>query len=203
MPKIVSYELLFAFTSMCRRVSCVPYQGSELFPLCCTIPFLFFHAYIDTKKERKKIRFLVLQFHLLVSWARCKDSSLKISFSVNVFRSMNLGLVVLSQEPTRKDLNPQSLQCCVDSASDSNNTSIKASITASSCPYTAVKCLNEKITFNSSCYEGHIPCIMSINPYPTAFPYGNGMVLHFYQQQESSTTKTVHKVINKGLKAYI
>ena len=42
-----------------------------------------------------------------------------------------------------------------------------------------------------------------INPYPTAFPYGNGMVLHFYQQQESSTTKTVHKVINKGLKNYV
>ena len=42
-----------------------------------------------------------------------------------------------------------------------------------------------------------------INPYPTAFPYGNGMVPHFYQQQESSTTKTVHKVINKGLKAYV
>ena len=41
------------------------------------------------------------------------------------------------------------------------------------------------------------------NPYPTAFPYGNGMVLHFYQQQESSTTKTVYKVINKGLKAYV
>ena len=41
------------------------------------------------------------------------------------------------------------------------------------------------------------------NPYPTAFQYGNGMVLHFYQQQESSTTKTVHKVINKGLKAYV
>ena len=41
------------------------------------------------------------------------------------------------------------------------------------------------------------------NPYPTAFPYGNGMVLHFYQQQESSTTKTVHKVINKGLKKYV
>ena len=40
-------------------------------------------------------------------------------------------------------------------------------------------------------------------PYPTAFPYGNGMVLHFYEQQESSTTKTVHKVINKGLKAYV
>ena len=42
-----------------------------------------------------------------------------------------------------------------------------------------------------------------INPYPTAFPYGNGMVLHFYQQQESSTTKTVHKVLNKGLKTYV
>ena len=41
------------------------------------------------------------------------------------------------------------------------------------------------------------------NPYPTAFPYGNGMVLHFYQQQESSTTKTVHKIINKGLKTYV
>ena len=39
------------------------------------------------------------------------------------------------------------------------------------------------------------------NPYPTAFPYGNGMFLHFYQQQESSTTKTVNKVINKGLKS--
>ena len=43
----------------------------------------------------------------------------------------------------------------------------------------------------------------SYNPYPTAFPYGNGMVLHFYQQQESSTTKTVHKVINKGPKTYV
>ena len=43
----------------------------------------------------------------------------------------------------------------------------------------------------------------AINPYPTAFPYGKGMVLHFYQQQESSTTKTVHKVINKRLKAYV
>ena len=42
-----------------------------------------------------------------------------------------------------------------------------------------------------------------INPYPTAFPYGNGMVLHFYQQQESSTTKTVHKGINKRLKIYV
>ena len=44
---------------------------------------------------------------------------------------------------------------------------------------------------------------LDFNPYPTAFPYGNGMVLHFYQQQESSTTKTVHKVTNKGLKTYV
>ena len=42
-----------------------------------------------------------------------------------------------------------------------------------------------------------------INPYPTAFPYGNGIVLHFYQQQESRMTKTVHKVFNKGLKTYV
>ena len=50
----------------------------------------------------------------------------------------------------------------------------------------------------------HIRCSTAwFNPYPTAFPYGNGMVLHFYQQQESSTTKTVHKVINKGLKTYV
>ena len=41
------------------------------------------------------------------------------------------------------------------------------------------------------------------NPYPTVLLYGNGMVLNFYQQQESSTTKTVHKVINKGLKTYV
>ena len=51
-------------------------------------------------------------------------------------------------------------------------------------------------------YSEH-PVVYAINPYPTAFPYGNGMVLHFYQQQESSTTKTVHKVINKGLKTYV
>ena len=54
---------------------------------------------------------------------------------------------------------------------------------------------------------GHIlrrNCLLQrVIPYPTAFPYGNGMVLHFYQQQESSTTKTVHKVINKGLKTYV
>ena len=47
------------------------------------------------------------------------------------------------------------------------------------------------------------PLTNIFNPYPTAFPYGNGMVLHFYQQQESSTTKTVHKVINKGFKTYV
>jgi len=44
---------------------------------------------------------------------------------------------------------------------------------------------------------------LNFNPYPTAFPHGNGMVLQFYQQQESSTTKNVHKVINKGLKTYV
>ena len=53
------------------------------------------------------------------------------------------------------------------------------------------------------CYSYDIVNTMEmirLNPYPTAFPYGNGMVLHFYQQQESSTTKTVHKVITRDLK---
>ena len=59
------------------------------------------------------------------------------------------------------------------------------------------------------CSEGtwsspeNCPFLSFFNPYPTAFPYGNGMVLHFYQQQESSMTKTVHRVINKGLKTYV
>ena len=55
----------------------------------------------------------------------------------------------------------------------------------------------------SSEVQKYCDIVVSINPYPTAFPYGNGRVLHFHQQQESSTTKTVHKVINKGLKAYV
>ena len=54
------------------------------------------------------------------------------------------------------------------------------------------------------CSDGILHVIeLLFNPYPTAFPYGNGMVLHFYQLQESSTTKTVHRVINKGLKTYV
>ena len=51
--------------------------------------------------------------------------------------------------------------------------------------------------------DGNVETDRTLNRYPTAFPYGNGMVLHFYQQQESSTTKTVHKVINKRLKTYV
>ena len=59
------------------------------------------------------------------------------------------------------------------------------------------------LPFWTATFHLHISCVAPYNPYPTAFPYGNGMVLHFYQQQESSTTKTVHKVINKGLKTYV
>ena len=68
------------------------------------------------------------------------------------------------------------------------------------------KPVREVTKFHSHVFRPKHTCpelITTINPYPTAFPYGNGMVLHFYQQQESSTTKTVHKVINKGLKAYV
>ena len=39
-----------------------------------------------------------------------------------------------------------------------------------------------------------------LNSYPTAFPYGNGMVLHFYQQQESSTPKLYTKSLTRDLK---
>ena len=59
---------------------------------------------------------------------------------------------------------------------------------------------NWKVTYP---VDGGSSVLRSFNPYPTALPYGNGMVLHFYQQQDSSTTNTVHKVINKGLKAYV
>lgn len=135
MSKIVSYKLLFAFYSMGGVVSCVLYHGSEQFPHCCTIPFLFYNAYIDTKRRKKiQVQSCRIQY---------KDSSLTISFPVNVFRSMNICLVVLSLVPSCKELKPQSLQCCVDKSSD-RNTSIQANITASPCPYMAVKCFNER-----------------------------------------------------------
>ena len=67
--------------------------------------------------------------------------------------------------------------------------------------YKVVNHMDIKIVKKNICIY-KVPQI-TVNPYPTAFPYGNGMVLHFYQQQESSTTKTVHRVINKGLKAYV
>ena len=63
-------------------------------------------------------------------------------------------------------------------------------------------CITEK-KYSALTSNFSVLCLLYFNPYPTAFPYGNGMVLHFYQQQESSTTKTVHKVINRGLKAYV
>ena len=84
-----------------------------------------------------------------------------------------------------RDLEVLSLEGCRPLTSDSYS------------PIAQLKKLSE---LNLSYCQVHY---MYINPYPTAFPYGNGMVLHFYQQQESSTTKTVHKVINKGLKTYV
>ena len=70
--------------------------------------------------------------------------------------------------------------------------------------YTRIKFCHQNLQKGGVCTFVHKDIYLSkINPYPTAFPYVNGMVLHFYQQQESSTTKTVHKVINKGLKAYV
>ena len=77
------------------------------------------------------------------------------------------------------------------------------------CVYSYIPVTNHVL---SACNIAAVLCLIFVlrlmlfrmfNPYPTAFPYGNGMVLHFYQQQESRTTKTVHKVINKGLKTYV
>ena len=68
-------------------------------------------------------------------------------------------------------------------------------------PSTRLSLVQKGVLYSGSRIPNQLP--LYINPYPTAFPYGNGMVLHFYQQQESSTTKTVHKVINKGLKTYV
>ena len=55
------------------------------------------------------------------------------------------------------------------------------------CPYTAVKILSTTCYVNGTCTgDGQIMETVAkdkhffINPYPTAFPYGNGMVLHFY-----------------------
>ena len=41
---------------------------------------------------------------------------------------------------------------------------------------------------------------LRVNPYRTAFPYGNGMVLHFYQQQESTRPKLYTKSLRRDLK---
>ena len=68
--------------------------------------------------------------------------------------------------------------------------------------YIKLKC-KATVAVTKTVHTGILEAVYVLNPYPTAFPYGNGMVLHFYQQQESSTTKTVHKVINKGLKTYV
>ena len=66
-----------------------------------------------------------------------------------------------------------------------------------------VDLIEKRSKMNIGLHVQHLLFFSEFNPYPTAFPYGNGMVLHFYQQQESSTTKTVHKVINKRLKTYV
>ena len=83
----------------------------------------------------------------------------------------------------------------------------KISLSISCCSRDFIREIYVSLDVFCDCTSTSVPACfsssLSIKPYPTAFPYGNGMVLHFYQQQESSTTKTVHKVINKGLKAYV
>ena len=47
--------------------------------------------------------------------------------------------------------------------------------------------------------QKHI-ALFVLNPYPTAFPYGNGMVLHFYQQKRAARPKLYTKSLTRDLK---
>ena len=98
-----------------------------------------------------------------------------------------------------------SSDCCLNCIHSHINVSKKDKVTIMEDIHGLVKCPSECSSYTDyiHVYNHELPTGHHFNPYPTAFPYGNGMVLHFYQQQESSTTKTVHKVINKGLKTYI
>ena len=42
--------------------------------------------------------------------------------------------------------------------------------------------------------------VTTINPYPTAFPYGNGMVLHFYSNKRAARPKLYTKSLTRDLK---
>ena len=63
--------------------------------------------------------------------------------------------------------------------------------------------LVSKLIISSESHSSRLILLVKYTELEGVYPLSNGMVLHFYQQQESSTTKTVHKVINKGLKTYV
>ena len=126
-----------------------------------------------------------LQLVITVTLCRLKTTKMEVYYASNSEKIMNLTIPV--------PVLHSSLKCCkLQVDQDFHSTAL----------YPTQKIMSQKISvFLKYRYMTH--SVTSFNPYPTAFPYGNGMVIHFYQQQESSTTKTVHKVINKGLKTYV
>ena len=122
-------------------------------------------------------------FHIQCFTVYCAQNPLNVSECARMIKSFGRLNVLISSERYCKLLLTGSRMMCVSAAACSGSVQFCLSVCRSCKPLP----------------HG----ALQINPYPTAFPYGNGMVLHFYQQQESSTTKTVHKVINKGLKTYV
>ena len=99
--------------------------------------------------------------------------------------SINIGYILL-----------RPLMCRSDAMSSRVGGTASALLHNSTCDHTNWRRTGIATGLQVPASDNLAPYVSHINPYPTEFPYGNGMVLHFYQQQESSTTKTVHKVIN-------
>ena len=143
------------------------------------------------------------------------DSSFNYGFNAALeFTMMKMEFSDLLQFPLTRRVNCAELKSClIRMINDGEVATLSAPIYAKylsnefghQCEMNSPCSLDENVICGSAValFSNGNPLVNQFNPYSTAFPYGNGMVLHFYQQQESSTTKTVHKVINKGLKAYV
>ena len=148
--------------------------------------------------------FKLIKVHLLVSElyiyhnARCNDKEINTGcLCLNTLAYVSKGLNMLYKEVGKACLLANTLRHTTTPVWNSfYRETLKAPIAKLRRPKRHVHLF---CTITLCCLKN----LSSLNPYPTAFPYGNGMVLHFYQQQESTTTKTVHKVINKWLKAYV
>ena len=127
-----------------------------------------------------------------------RDFLLSLAMWLKRFQADGVGVVARSW-----DLAQKWRANTLSSSSSFSTTLLRSTVSGMKLPEGEIRLSPPTILTWCSCTaQSHISH-RRVNSYPTAFPYGNGMVLHFYQQQESSTTKTVHKVINKGLKTYV